>query len=61
MKTTLLALLLLSAFAFAGAADAASSEGICNGEPVVDWYPCSAGFIVEVCGEETIDHCQMMP
>lgn len=58
MRTALLVLLALSGFLLA--APAASAEEVCNGQPLVDWYPCSAGFVVRVCGEDAIDNCRMI-
>lgn len=61
MNARLLLLLALSASVLAApVASAASSEEVCNGEPIVERIPCSAGFIVKVCGEETLDFCRMM-
>jgi hypothetical protein len=61
MNVKLLLLLALSASVLAApTASAASTEEVCNGEPVVQTIPCSAGFIVKVCGEETLDFCRMI-
>jgi hypothetical protein len=56
MNAKLLLLVALSAFLVASAE---SPEDVCDGHPLVERIPCSAGFIVKVRGEETLDFCQM--